>query len=191
VKEQSNLDWQAARELIERTRVSVERPQVSVEERTRVFRQRAETLARPEAAASDAAQQLQVMIFQLGEERFALPLSSVVEVIADAVICPVPGAPAPVAGVMQVRGEIRPVFHLAQLLGAAGPEPLQTVVLVRHGNRELGLGVSRVEDIRSMDPEDFREAPAGNPRIQRLTADLIPVPDLELLLDENREVASS
>jgi chemotaxis signal transduction protein len=162
-----------------------------VEERTRVFHQRAETLARPAAAASDSAQQLQVMIFLLGEERFAMPLSSVLEVIADAAICPVPGAPATVAGVMQVRGEIRPVFHLAHLLGAAGTEPLHTVVLVRHRNREVGLGVSHVEDIRSMDAEDFREAPAGNPRIRRLTADLVPFPDLDFLLDESREAASS
>jgi purine-binding chemotaxis protein CheW len=131
------------------------------------------------------------MIFLLGEERYALPLSRVVEVIAGAAICPVPGAPAAVAGVMQVRGEIRPVFHLAQLLGAAGTEPLHTVVLVRHGNREVGLGVSRVEDIRFIGEADFREAPAGNPRIQRLTADLIPVPDLDFLLDDSREAASS
>lgn len=190
MKKQSSLDWQAARELIERTRVSLERPQTSVEERTRIFRQRAETLARP-AAAPDSAQQLQIMIFLLGEERYALPLSRVVEVIAGAAICPVPGAPAAVAGVMQVRGEIRPVFHLAQLLGAAGTEPLHTVVLVRHGNREVGLGVSRVEDIRFIGEADFREAPAGNPRIQRLTADLIPVPDLDFLLDDSREAASS
>jgi purine-binding chemotaxis protein CheW len=191
VKERSNIDWQAARQLIERTRLSLERPQVSVEERTRIFRQRAEALARPAAAAPDSAQQLQIMIFLLGKERFALPLSNVVEVIAGAAICPAPGAPAAVAGVIQVRGEIRPVFHLAQLLGAVSTAPVHTVVLVRHGNREVGLGVNRVEDIRSVGAEDFREAPAGNPRIERLTADLIPVPDLDFLLGESREAASS
>jgi purine-binding chemotaxis protein CheW len=191
VKERPSIDWEAARAAIERSRERLGRAEISTEDRERIFRQRAEALARPSATLADAAQQRQIMVFRLGEERFALPLSDVSEVISGAVIAPVPGAPASVAGVIQVRGEIRPVFHLGQLLGMASLEPSDTVVLVRYRNHEAGLRTGPVEDIRAVAEEDFREGPAGNPRIKQMTADLVLVLDLDFLLDESREAAGS
>jgi purine-binding chemotaxis protein CheW len=185
-----SIDWQAARASIERTRERLGRAEIPAEDRERIFRQRAEALARPSAAPVDSAQR-QIMVFQLGQERFALPLSDMVEVISGATIAPVPGAPASVAGVIQVRGEIRPVFHLGQLLGAAGVESLDTVALVRYRSHEVGLRIGRVDDIRAVGEADLREGPAGNPRIKHMTADLVLVLDLNVLLDDSQEAKSS
>jgi chemotaxis signal transduction protein len=187
VKKPASIDWQAARASIERTRERLGRAEVPPEDRERIFRQRAAALARPTATPADSERQQRIMVFHLGEERLALPLSDVVEVISGAAIAPVPGAPAYVAGVIQVRGEIRPVFHLGQLLGTAVAESLDTVALVRYRNHEVGLRIGRVDDIRALGEADLREDPAANPRIKRVTADLVLVLDLNVLLDESRE----
>jgi chemotaxis signal transduction protein len=90
-----------------------------------------------------------------------------------------------------VRGEIRPVFHLGQLLGTAGAESSDTVALVRYRNHEVGLRIGPVDDIRAVGEADLREGPAGNPRIRHVTADLVLVLDLNVLLDDSREAKSS
>ena len=180
MKKRRDIDWQAARASIERVRQSLDRDEVSPEARGHIFRQRAEALARPLAAPADLAQ-LQNTPRDLwldGAIASAVPLSEVVNVIADAPITPVPGAPARVAGEMQVRGEIRPVYQLKELLGEITAESQDTVVLVRHRNREVGLRVGRVEDIRALSPGEFQDAPPGNPRIKQLTVDMVPVLDL-------------
>jgi len=195
VEKRPSIDWQGARESIERTRQHLAGAETTSADRDRIFRQRAETLALPLATHANAARQQQIMVFRLDEERLALPLSDVAEVVTGAAITPVPGAPANVAGVIQVRGEIRPVFHLGQILGAISAEQLYTVILVRHGDREVGFRVDSVEDIRAIGEDDLeaRRAvnQAGNPSTKYVTADLVQVLDLELLLDQRRETAGS
>lgn len=44
-----------------------------------------------------------------GAERFAIELTEILEVVRDAECAPAPGAPGQLAGVVNVRGEIRPV----------------------------------------------------------------------------------
>jgi chemotaxis signal transduction protein len=191
LKRNPSIDWSAARAAIEQTRERLESAQIPAEDRERIFRQRATALARPSVALADSERQQRIMVFHLGEERCALPLSDVVEVISGAAIAPVPGAPAYVAGVIQVRGEIRPVFRLGQLLGTAVAESSDTVALVRRRNHEVGLRIGRVEDIRTVSEADLQQGPAGNPRIQYVTADLVLVLHLDALLDESREAESS
>ncbi len=191
MKEQVKIDWQAALASIEKVRLRLDRAEVSAEERERVFRQRKEALAHAPAEAADERRRQNAIVFRVDEELFALPLSSVTEVLSGAKIAPVPGAPASVAGVIQLRGEIRPVFDLKQLLGAAARQPRETVLLVLHESRETGLLVAQVEDIRAVAESDLREAPAANPRIKGITGDLIQVLDLGVLLDGSADEASS
>jgi chemotaxis signal transduction protein len=123
------------------------------------------------------------MVFRLGEERFALMLSEVSELFRDARIAAVPGAPPEIAGVTQVRGEIYPVFEAAVLLGVARPEQDDTVVLVRHVQRQLGLRIGLVEDIRPLRAARDNEVPQ-DPRIRQYSEDLIQVVNLEYVLGQ-------
>lgn len=183
MKDRHKIDWQAARSTVERTRDRVGRKVASAEYREQIFRQRAEILARPLAAPADKGRQHELLVFRVAAGRFALPLFLVTEVIAGLPIAAVPGAPPNVAGVIQVRGEIRPVFHLDQQSEAVSAEPQDTVLLVRHRNREVGLRVGRVEDIRRVSQDDLREGPEDNPRVTQMTADLVQILDLDILLD--------
>jgi len=190
VRRQANIDWQAARASIEKTQLRLEHPEVPAEERRRIFRQRMEALAQAPSEPIDEGGRQQMIVFRVAEDRFALPLASVTEVLRGAVIVPAPGAPAIVAGVIPVRGEIRPVFDLRQLLTETAAEDQNSVLLVMHRHREVGLLVTRVEDICAVGEADLQLAPEGNPRIRGVTAGLIQVLDLDILLDESADTGS-
>jgi hypothetical protein len=56
-----------------------------------------------------------------------------------------------------------------------------TVLLLVHHGREIGVGVTKVEDIRTVAAND--RAPGTTPHTAWMTADLIPVLNVESLLE--------
>jgi purine-binding chemotaxis protein CheW len=100
------------------------------------------------------------VIFRVGAERYALPLSAVREVVPPAPLSLVPRAPAPIAGIMNLRGRVVTVVVLAGLLGLpTDPAEAGTgrIVLLDRGRRDLGLRVSDVPGIQAL--EEITPAP--------------------------------
>ncbi len=94
------------------------------------------------------------VLFRLEKDRYALPLASIREVVvAPESWTRVPRAPRAVKGVMNLRGRVVPVIDLRELLdvpGPATPGPARVVLLDR-GRRELGLLISEVDGIESLE----------------------------------------
>ena len=66
-----------------------------------------------------------------------------------------PGAPAHLLGLINVRGTLVPVIDLARRLhGAASNHQTASIVLVEHGGRSLGLTVAEVHDVVPLDGVD-------------------------------------
>ena len=88
--------------------------------------------------------------FSLDEEQFGLHLDDVVHIIRFEQVLPVPGAPAMVEGILNLRGEVVPIINLRTLLGmreaAAGRR--QRVIIIRREARILGLLVDSVREIK-------------------------------------------
>jgi chemotaxis signal transduction protein len=142
----------------------------SDQERMRaVWRQRAVRLSRRPLAARTAQDDFQVMVLEIGDERYGIELADVAEVLPPIQVTPVPGAPPFFSGVVNVHGEIRPVADLKHLLGikTAGYGNLARVILLRKQGREMGLIVDRVEQIRSVASGNL---PAGGDRFTKLSA---------------------
>lgn len=183
----ARFDWEAARARVERFRDALDQAAgESFEKRERIFQERAERLARAEGHGAASAAYA-VIVFRMGVERYALPLSSLSEVLPEHACAAVPGAPERLAGVIQVRGEIRPVLDLARLLeigpleeGAGG-----SLLLVRSRGREFGLRIGQVEDIRVLTEQERGAAPAGAAKVQWITPDLISVLDPDSLFEED------
>ena len=57
------------------------------------------------------------MAFDLETRRFALSLSAVERIVPMAEITPLPGAPEIVAGVINIRGRILPIFNVRRRFG--------------------------------------------------------------------------
>lgn len=87
---------------------------------------------------------------RLGAEWYAIDVGEVVEVADLDQVCPVPGAPASVLGVRNLRGSVIPVLDLASLVGAELDHPPRRLVVAQHGDDRTGLAVSEVSDVIAM-----------------------------------------
>jgi len=86
------------------------------------------------------------------KERYALPLEAVREVVVPpAQWSRIPRAPAMVQGVVNLRGRVVTVVELRGLLGLRGATAAQKIILLDRGRRDLGLLVTEVEGIETID----------------------------------------
>ena len=111
-----------------------------------------------------------VIVFELSEHRYALPLSDVREVLAIPTIVPLPKAPPIVEGVVNIRGVVVPVMDIRALfrLPAQLPHPADHLLVARAGARLVALRVDRVLGLELMDPHDTQDAAAITPRTEYL-----------------------
>lgn len=84
-------------------------------------------------------------------EHYALPVERVLEVADLGEIAPVPGSPAEVLGVRNLRGEVLPVIALGAMLGLSGGEPSR-IVVAESGELRAGLLVDEVLDVEELPP---------------------------------------
>ena len=102
----------------------------------------------------------EVLRFDLGELRCAVPLTHVREVQRAVAVTPLPGAPPIIEGVIDVRGEIVPVVDVGTRLGLP-PRPLraaQSLVLVWTGERQVAVRVDGVHWLEPLEADDVADA---------------------------------
>ena len=188
MKDTPKIDWQAVRLRLERSEAALAKTLSADQERVQaVFRQRAARLAGPLEADHGAAQDISVLVFGMGSDRYGIELPRLLEIVPHPLCAPVPGAPPQLAGVLLVRGEIHPVLELSRLLGLPDlpPDDPGSVLLIRREPRPFGLRVERVEGIRALRPEECGPARPGTRRVKWITPDLLSILDPEELLKED------
>ena len=95
-----------------------------------------------------------------GAEDYALPVDSVLEVAELGEVAPVPGAPAEVLGVRNLRGQVIPVIDLAALFGLANDAPFGRIVVTEDDDGSAGLAVEAVLDVTDLpDPPEESDSP--------------------------------
>ena len=82
---------------------------------------------------------LTAVVVPVGEDRFAIDVQDVREVVAMPTLTPLPTAPAWISGVVNVRGEVVPLLDTAALLGLPvdGAAPFAVVVTGHDGPAAL------------------------------------------------------
>jgi purine-binding chemotaxis protein CheW len=132
-----------------------------------------------------------LLVFALGEHRFALAASSVVEVVRVVASAALPGAPAIVEGVINVRGTLVPVLDIHARFGVPpiSVDPEQHLIIARAGRRTVALHVDRALDLITV-AEDAVEAvehvAPGTPLVAgvaRLPDGVLVIQDLDRFLD--------
>ena len=109
---------------------------------------------------------LQVIVFAIGKDRFALPVAMVREILEHRPGFRLPGAPDWLIGLTDMRGRSLPMADLRRCLGfAAVPPTDQTRLLVVEISGiaapfEIGLVVDAVCEIATM-PAEAVEPPPG------------------------------
>ncbi|WP_054895076.1 MULTISPECIES: chemotaxis protein CheW [unclassified Pseudomonas] len=105
------------------------------------------------------------LLFHIGEQRFALDVREVIEVLPLRPLKPIAQAPVWVAGILGHRGALVPVIDLSSLtFGAPAPQRTSTrLVLVRYGNGlQLGLVLEQATNTVRCQPDEFQPYGLGN-----------------------------
>jgi purine-binding chemotaxis protein CheW len=127
--------------------------------------------------------------FYLGSEVYGLPLEQLREVSRVSHLRRVPGAPAGVAGLVNLRGEILCALDVRAILGLPAHASVETPFLLalRGPGDPLGLIVDSIADIYSISPNDIEPPPSTWPAERaacfigtaRVTVGLMGLLDLE------------
>ncbi|HVK99638.1 MAG TPA: chemotaxis protein CheW [Dongiaceae bacterium] len=145
------LNWTALKEKMRAVeqRLQDEFEPSSAQIRDRL-QQRATRLA-TKPAAEDHEKQLNLLVFELSEETYAVEARHVVAVVPLRQLTPIPCTPEFVLGVMNVRGNIRSVVDLRRFfeLPLAGLSDLNSVVLLGGPEMEFCLLADRILGNRS------------------------------------------
>ncbi|GIU74286.1 MAG: hypothetical protein KatS3mg004_1373 [Bryobacteraceae bacterium] len=133
-----------------------ERLRARLESLGNVERVLAEMAAAAPAKAMD--QRRRLLVFRVGAEYYGLPVEHVREVDRVDRLTPVPGAPAFVRGLINLRGEILPLVDMRLLLGGEGGEmPGSARLIVAQAHAEEAPLALMVEELNGLAPVD--EAP--------------------------------
>jgi chemotaxis signal transduction protein len=155
-------------------------------EKETILSERAVKLARLQKSELDFTHYVRVLAFQLGQERYAIPVKYVARVIAGVQCTLVPGARPALAGLINVEGQVCPVTHLARLLNLPDDAQISgsNVLLLENHGRQKGLLVGFVDAVRPLTAEP-REGTGHEVRfLKGITPDGLMILDGEALLKE-------
>jgi purine-binding chemotaxis protein CheW len=107
----------------------------------------------------------QLVVFSLGEEEYALPITQVHEIIRFTEPRSVASSDPSVRGVISLRGKILPVYDLATRLGVEHADVSEAkIVIVETAEDMAGVVVDDVEEVITIDGEQLDEAPTAGGR---------------------------
>jgi len=124
-----------------------------------------------QAAAVAPQKRREFVAFNLGDEEYGVAIEQVREIFKAPVLTEVPRAPAHVAGIVLVRGEVVAVHDPRRRLGLTGAAGSAARVIVCDiGNERVGLLVDGVSEVLRLVPSEIEERAQG---IASIDADYI------------------
>ena len=153
-------DWSEIRRRIEAVHAATDRgATLTAEEERHLLQSRALALA----AVPDGGprgETLEAVEFELAGESYAIALAQVREVGPLHDLTPVPGTPAFVLGIINLRGVIRTVIDLKKFfdLPDAGLTQLNQILLLEHEDLQLGILADTIRGVRHIPLADLQPA---------------------------------
>jgi len=105
---------------------------------------------------------IQLVVFNLGGEEYALPITEVKEIMKTGVITFVPNAPDFIRGIINLRGKIVVVIDLEKRFLIEREEKeleRKHVIIIERGENTFGLMVDEVTEVLRLAEDDIKEAP--------------------------------
>lgn len=100
--------------------------------------------------------QRRLLLFELGGKIFACDMGAIREIIPFQKVTRLPGAPASVCGLINLRGTIVTVLDLgARVVKVPCDRQGGSILLVPFGDRLVGIGVDEVRDLQSVRADEL------------------------------------
>ncbi len=103
----------------------------------------------------------QVVVFKLGDREYAIDILDVQEIQRYTEPTEVPNAPSFVKGIINLRGDIIPIFDLAERLWGYPVEVDETakIIIVMIGDKKVGFVVNDVHEVLRVTSDIVAEVP--------------------------------
>jgi purine-binding chemotaxis protein CheW len=110
---------------------------------------------------------MQIVVFKLGEEHFAVETEKVQSINDTMGITKVPKAPNYIKGLINLRGSIKSLVDINLLLNVTPGTEQNNIIILTVKDEEIGISVDEVEEvldideksIQKLDEEDTKEQP--------------------------------
>ena len=131
-----------------------------------------------------------VVVFNLDDKNFALYLNVVLRVLPSLEITPLPGSPKVVLGIINIEGEIIPVFNIRLRFQIPFKEMDldDKIIIVKTINRKAALLVDDVKEVTEIKAEDLTMSKGILPGqnfiegVMKLRDDLVLIHDIDNFL---------
>ncbi|MEA3187169.1 MAG: purine-binding chemotaxis protein CheW [Chthoniobacter sp.] len=157
-----------------------------------ILHQRAQTLARPPESETKPSS-LDVVVFTLGKERYAVESSFVDEVQPLEAMTKVPGVPSFVTGIMNLRGTMLTLLDIKEFfdLPRSGITDVHKIIIVRNKDVQAGLIADKLIGVQTIPIGDLQESLPTLTGIRAdylrgVTAGCLVILDLQKLLGDER-----
>jgi purine-binding chemotaxis protein CheW len=161
MKENDRTDWPEIHRRIDSVRAAIERGFVpGPDEERRILKTRAQKLGQEPIRDVAAEETLDVVEFDLANERYGFPLRNVREVSLLRELTPVPCTPDFVLGIINLRGEIRTVIDLKKFfdLPHSGITELNKIILLQQDHVQLGILADAITGVRRLRLDELQPA---------------------------------
>jgi len=111
---------------------------------------------------NERPQTSQFILFLLGNQKFALTVSKLKDVISLSKITPIPLAPKQIMGTINLRGRVVTIFDIEKILNFHNPETKNMMIsIIEHEDHLYGFLVSKVLSVIELENDEINTTP-GN-----------------------------
>lgn len=131
---------------------------------------------------------MQIVVFKLGEEHFAVETERVQSINDSMNITLVPKSPKHIKGLINLRGNIKSLVDINLLLGVSSNREQNNIIILNSQDEEIGISVDEVEEVLDID-EKLIQKVNNNQNIQYIKGilnhdnKLLTIIDIDCLLN--------
>lgn len=132
---------------------------------------------------------MQLVIFKLGEEYFAVDTDKILSINDMMPITKVPKAPNYIKGLINLRGSIKSLVDINLLLNIHSSKEQDNIIILKVDDEELGITVDEVEEVIEIEEQKIQKLETHNSEayikgIIDLDGKLLTVIDIEKLINQ-------
>lgn len=103
--------------------------------------------------------EIRYIIFDLDDEIYSIILKYVKEIEENYAIIPIPNSPTDIKGIINLRGEVVPVYSLRSRFGKTEKSEKGKIILTYVHGSVIGFEVDRIRGIEIVEDQDVLETP--------------------------------
>jgi purine-binding chemotaxis protein CheW len=106
---------------------------------------------------------IQVIVFKVDEEEFAIRISNIKEIIRVPAVTKIPNTPEYIAGLCRLRGDLLPVIDIRKLFNVHDKEfdESSRIIVADIYGKKVGLISDKVSEVISVNENDIKEPPSS------------------------------